>query len=584
MKKFIWLILLLPLFATAQQLAFPSAIGAGAYATGGRGGVVCHVNTLEWNPTGSYTYDASTNSYSGSFYELFFELDVPSKTIVFDVSGTISVPAYTVLNFATKTNKGNITVAGQTSTNGVVFETDYFQIQNIENLIWRYSDFYNIGNVAPGADVLWMSSATGERTYNVIFDHCSFFYGGDECLSIASSTGQGEIDDVTVQYCLMAASSKGSIVGAYVGDSDATTARTAYVDISYRFPNMLGYNNSRQDAINIFVENYTSRLIRITGDGNFNIQNMYVQANRANYGRQKIQYQATAPLQYHSSGLVITQGVKEDPSTSDFPFWQAFAGSSIAENSAIPSSAEVASPMTLVGQPFTIYPTLQVKDSVVPFVGNYKALNADGTITERSYPLTSYYKDRAINQVSTSSQQNYPAERFPTITAASPYLDTDKDGIPDTYEDANGTDKGDSADGATITASGYSNLEIFLNEVDEGVVAEVGPDINVTAVTVTPTSGTLQINQTQQLSVGFTPSNATDLTGVWSSSNGAVATVSQSGVVTALAEGSSTIAFTSNDSTNGVITDTFTITVIAEIVNNFNGSTSKSLKIILINN
>lgn len=64
----------------------------------------------------------------------------------------------------------------------------------------------------------------------------------------------------------------------------------------------------------------------------------------------------------------------------------------------------------------------------------------------------------------------------------------------------------------------------------------------VTAISVTPTSVTLQtISGTQQLTATTTPSGATV---TWTSSNTAVATVSSSGLVTAVAYGSATITAT----------------------------------------
>jgi hypothetical protein len=49
--------------------------------------------------------------------------------------------------------------------------------------------------------------------------------------------------------------------------------------------------------------------------------------------------------------------------------------------------------------------------------------------------------------------------------------DTDGDGMPDAWEDANGLDKNNAADGAAIAANGYSNLENYLNLIIEGVKA-----------------------------------------------------------------------------------------------------------------
>ena len=69
----------------------------------------------------------------------------------------------------------------------------------------------------------------------------------------------------------------------------------------------------------------------------------------------------------------------------------------------------------------------------------------------------------------------------------------------------------------------------------------------VSSVTINPSSATLNPNDTKQLSVTVdaTPSSA-DKTVTWSSSNASVATVSESGLVTAVAQGTATITATSN--------------------------------------
>ena len=82
--------------------------------------------------------------------------------------------------------------------------------------------------------------------------------------------------------------------------------------------------------------------------------------------------------------------------------------------------------------------------------------------------------------------------------------------------------------------------------------------INLTSVSVSPSASSIIVGGTQQLTVNFTPNNATDLTGTWSSSNDSIATVNISGLVTGVAEGSATITFTSTD---GSFTDTYTPTI-----------------------
>ncbi len=59
---------------------------------------------------------------------------------------------------------------------------------------------------------------------------------------------------------------------------------------------------------------------------------------------------------------------------------------------------------------------------------------------------------------------------YPDLSGTSDVADTDGDGMPDAYEEANLFNKDDASDGATIATNGYSNLENFLNAVVDGTV------------------------------------------------------------------------------------------------------------------
>jgi len=81
-----------------------------------------------------------------------------------------------------------------------------------------------------------------------------------------------------------------------------------------------------------------------------------------------------------------------------------------------------------------------------------------------------------------------------------------------------------------------------------------------TSVSVTPNPVSLNVGQTQQLTESVLPTNATNRTVTWSSSNTNVATVSTSGEVAARAAGSATITATTN---SGNRTGTSVVTVSA---------------------
>ena len=85
--------------------------------------------------------------------------------------------------------------------------------------------------------------------------------------------------------------------------------------------------------------------------------------------------------------------------------------------------------------------------------------------------------------------------------------------------------------------------------------------IPITSVTLNKTSITLTEQETFQLSASVSPDNATDKTVGWSSSNTAIATVSNNGLVTAVKEGSTTITAKAGDKTA-----TCTVTVSKKVI------------------
>ena len=88
---------------------------------------------------------------------------------------------------------------------------------------------------------------------------------------------------------------------------------------------------------------------------------------------------------------------------------------------------------------------------------------------------------------------------------------------------------------------------------------EPDPDpVAVTGVSVSPTSASLDVNETLQLVATVSPEDATNKDVTWSSNNTSVATVSSTGIVTGIGEGTATITVTTDD---GGYTATSSVTV-----------------------
>lgn len=116
-----------------------------------------------------------------------------------------------------------------------------------------------------------------------------------------------------------------------------------------------------------------------------------------------------------------------------------------------------------------------------------------------------------------------------------------------------------SSDGGTNDIITFST-EFKVAAADTIQVIDTEDDVAVASVSVTPSTSSGAVGTTVQLTANVLPADATDKTGVWSSSDQTKATVNSSGLVTRVATGTATITFTTND---GGKTGTSSITVTA---------------------
>ena len=167
--------------AQAQQSqipAFPGAEGFGMYTTGGRGGTVFHVTSLDDNG-GAGTFRKGVESDA-------------ARIIVFDVSGTIHLRRALSI-------KGNKTILGQTAPGDGICVADYPVDIKGSNVIIRYMRF-RLGNKNVAnheGDGLGAMDCN-----NIIVDHCSVSWSIDECLSVYGGK------NLTVQWCIASQSLK----------------------------------------------------------------------------------------------------------------------------------------------------------------------------------------------------------------------------------------------------------------------------------------------------------------------------------------------------------------------------------------
>ncbi len=546
---YVLFLLFLSLFYTniySQQLAFPSAMGAGAYSTGGRGGEVVHVTNLNDSGVGSLRW-ALTDDVNR----------INSRTIVFDVSGVIQLNSDIYMS-----NNGNpgyyahgITIAGQTAPQGNITITGgKIFLVGIDDVVIRYVKFRSTANVSG-----CLQSQGGD---DIIFDHLtgSHVEAAEVTFSMVSNNAaeEGLTTGKTIQNCLIHDSGLGLILGDTSPPNDThheehTIINNVFVNVGHRVPGKIG-GAVRMDIINNVAHNWFARLIRLD-DWSYTLNHVgnYYSKGGRNNERSNLAYYGTRDGKIYDSDNYI------DP-TTNYPEWTDFVQPRIEQ---LPATSFVDSPFSYNNaSTLNIKPVSDLKTEVVPFVGAYKYIDDNGVVVEDRDVLDASAINKAITEFDGDTSQDVTYSitlaEIPTANNTRPtdfYISNPH--IPEAYLISRGI-TGNATIHNQVQSSGYTLLEEYLNQVDN--TAPI-PVINVTGVDVTPDTAEILIPDTIALTATITPNDATDQSGVWTSSDETIATVDASGIVTPVTVGEVIITFTTND---GGYSDTSVITVFPE--------------------
>lgn len=547
----------------SQQLAFPTAVGtAASEVTGGRGGTVIHVTNLNDSGPGSFREALTTSG---------------TRTIIFDVSGVINLTSDIVVT------NGNFTVAGQTAPEGGITLIGTFSLLiQADNWIFRYVRFrsgYDTSNIDGG----WVNTGSGPGSRDAdlfIIDHCS---GALAKETAGMGGGQNDTKDnirFTSQNNLVVESARGTLVGDS-NDSDSSTVtiyRNGYINAGWRFPKAGGTIDL--DVINTFVYNWENRLIRLDGyDYKLNLIGNYYQAGNltrltdnpeilfTTFTNTEMNPQIWDEDTYIAPYVYNGGSSTYDPIPSGYPLdktlaWDPFYSSVEPINSDWFSNTRLPINGILPG----ILPASQVKEWVLNNSGANKYIDDNGAVQT--------YRDSvdtdAINIAETQPEggtkipeSNYESIALSLVVSTPSYIrpanwynSNKSENIPEVWYDANVPNG--ASDWDIDPNSGYSYFENYLNQVDN--TAPI-PVVDVTGVDVTPDTAEISIPDTITLTATITPNNATDQSGVWTSSDETIATVDASGIVTPVTAGEVIITFTTND---GGYSDTSVITVFPE--------------------
>lgn len=442
-----------------EVLAFPSARGAGAYATGGRGGRVIRVTNLDDSGEGSLRAALSAEG---------------PRIITFAVAGTILVDS------TINVRNGDFTLAGQTAPAGGITlagRDRVISFADADNFVVR---FIRVRPSYSTFDALGLINCS-----NFIFDHVSASWGGDEIM-----TTRGDTDDVTFQRLLLAEGKTGTLFGDSNDPSLSDRLsfhHNAYYNVTHRHPNVHTY--SRADVYNNVIFNWKFRWSVVIGDvqlnhiGNYYSQGCLTEPHGGN-SFMKVFYNADFEPEIHSAGNLVMPSHLTNPAEDNWRLWNwrvdvedgPYAGAEA--NTQLTADYQVAVAFPLLGPPAVANSAQGAFDDVSNDVGANRRIDAMGNVVAEQDVLDALYlgnlrAGECVSYMSSSAGQDFDSTAHynsfidtlsSTPTAMGP-ADTNEDGIPDAWIISRGFGVSDDMS-AHEWPSGYIGAEEYLNEVD----------------------------------------------------------------------------------------------------------------------
>jgi len=429
------------------------------FATGGRGGEVIEVTSLEDNGPGTLREAIGRRG---------------ARTIVFRVGGVIRLRSHLAID------QPDVTIAGQTAPGDGICLADATLEINTRNVVLRHLRVRLTEN-RTGERLFW-DCIGGNPERDVIVDHCSVSWGTDESLSLyrhmrprAGVPGEATKEPVrklTIQWCLISESLAPATHGATWGGEDATFHHNLFACNGGRNPS-IGMSGPF-DYRNNVVFNWKHRTV----DGGDETSRVNLISNYFKPGpATEADMQATL-ARIESRNLFSPGGRRAPgrwyPGTPPRPGKWYVAGNVVEGHPGVSADnwKGMRGPVDLarVHTPFAGWPIRQqsAQDAYRDVLAGAGAVRPRrDAIDERVVRMVRSGVvgggDRGIIR-HPDEVGGLPAYGFSPDELAA---DSDHDGMPDEWERKHRLDPDDGADHPRdIDADGYTNLEEYLNGTD----------------------------------------------------------------------------------------------------------------------
>lgn len=458
----------------AEIPAFPGAMGGGKFVIGGRGGKVITVTSLADDGPGTLREACETGG---------------ARIIVFNVSGIIRLKTPLIVRAP------YLTIAGQSAPGDVVCVAGESFWINTHDVIIRHMRFRRGETWVGRRD----DAIGGNPVGNIMIDHVSASWGLDENMSMYrhmynDSTGKTEAKlptvNITIQNSIFseALDTWNHSFGSTLGGENCTFIRNLWADNAGRNPS-IGWN-----GIFNFANNVIFNWVHRSTDGGdytamFNIINNYYKPGpltpndspishrilKPESGRSKLGYRVYGRAYVHGN---IVEG--NDRVTKDN--WDGGVQVEDQENAGeFTAAMKWNKPL-----PMPEFPIMSAQESFGFVLDNAGATfpkrdAVDTRVTEQvrtgeiKYPENVNTEDVPKFKYRRLPEDSYKGGIITDISQVGgypeykgmPYIDTDKDGMPDAWEIKYKLNAKDASDAnLDCNGDGYTNIEKYLNGID----------------------------------------------------------------------------------------------------------------------
>ncbi|MEE9426172.1 MAG: hypothetical protein V3V18_14520 [Methylococcales bacterium] len=458
-----------PAYSASQLKAFSCAQGFGATATGGRGGDVYHVTKLS-------DYDSSIHSESGFKGTLRYGIESATgpRTIVFDVGGNIKLKNWLHIR------NDQLTLAGQTAPGGGITISGYpVAVNNVSDIIIRHMRFrigsFNVINPNGGNNNNKKLNGDGADSITVIgsdriiMDHISASWSVDEVIDINTS------ENITLQNSIIANSLNDSLhpEGAHskgiLATGNTTKQKLENGEGGYTFyRNLIAHHDNRSPMLDgnppawmgaEFVNNVVYDWGKRSGHNNIpNVMMNYIN-----------NYLVAGPSLKPTDADNIKTAMRRASGSGDFFIYYTGTFMDVDRDSDHDGQ--------LIGDlAFKAFKDNERLSERLPFPTTNNIDSAEAAyqkvLKNAGASLNRDSSDRkVIDDVKSRSGGLINTQTVDgglvTLSVGTKPVDSDKDGMTDSWEQQNGLDPNDATDrnGTDLSSVGYTNLEVYLDSI-----------------------------------------------------------------------------------------------------------------------